>query len=856
MDAGINKNNRMLSEQGNNVAKGVVDLRCFSRPRYHQTRQTEKVFHEVRTAKKPLDLRCYAEPRNFRPLDALAPQQEAPSRRQSERDSFAHRHRQSALGIEEAFQEKNALSPAQIKSGYAAWREKIKANLRPIPAQSAQPANTEQAAPIKQLPIKPSPALRTIDAASIRPTSTIPRPTFKASAARILPRLSLPKLEALLPQYHQRAFARFVVAAFLVPAIIFSFSFTQNQFEEKGRVLGASTAGYDSLKSAAAAAYASDFSTTDENFDNANLNFAKARETINNIGLGVGEAVGELPIETPISTAQNLTAAGENISLAGKDISEMLGSISDQMAGSDENNLSFAVMTGLGTNLQKASMHLKSANDNIQKVDVKYIPAAMQDKLKLAQAQLPGISRNFERLSDDYPAIVKMLGGAGAQKYLLLFENSSEMRATGGFIGSYGILDINAGKIDNLMVDGIFNPDGQLRDAIVPPMPIQKISANWSMHDSNWFADFPTSAKKTALFYEKTGGPTVDGVIAITPQVIESLLEITGPIEMPDYNLTLTKDNFLTATQDQVENLYDKNENQPKKILSDLAPLIIEKLFKDNSLNSEQRAQRLLSIIEKLEQALSEKNILIYHRDENIESMIEKRGWGGELIQNQQGDYLAVIDSNINGYKTDAVIDESIHLDTQIQTDGTIIDTLTVTRKHNGGNEKYDWYNRVNADYMRVYVPKGSILLEAKGNTIEEYQPPVDYKNFSTDPDVQAEESTIRIDPDSKTKIFEETGKTVFGNWVYVSPQEEVTVTYKYQLPFKANFDNFTKSADAYSAIVQKQAGSRGSSFTAKLSMPEKWQAAWRTSNIDDQMSVSEKLDRDLLYAGIFTYAH
>jgi hypothetical protein len=217
--------------------------------------------------------------------------------------------------------------------------------------------------------------------------------------------------------------------------------------------------------------------------------------------------------------------------------------------------------------------------------------------------------------------------------------------------------------------------------------------------------------------------------------------------------------------------------------------------------------QRLLGALSKLEESLQSKDILLYHCDAAIEATLQKRGWGGEIVQDAPGDYLSVINTNINGYKTDAMIAESVDLRTEISADGTIIDTVSITRKHRGGNERFDWYNRVNADYLRVYVPKGSVLLSASGHTVEDYVPPVDYKNFAADPDVAAEESTIRIDPESKTKIFEESGKTVFGNWVYVSPQESVTVTYRYQLPFKVDFGAFTKTADVYSVLVQKQAG-------------------------------------------------
>ena len=42
----------------------------------------------------------------------------------------------------------------------------------------------------------------------------------------------------------------------------------------------------------------------------------------------------------------------------------------------------------------------------------------------------------------------------------------------------------------------------------------------------------------------------------------------------------------------------------------------------------------------------------------------------------------------------------------------------------------------------------------------------------------------MRLDPVSGTRISEDAGKTVFGNWVYVSPGESVEVTYTYLLPF------------------------------------------------------------------------
>ena len=72
----------------------------------------------------------------------------------------------------------------------------------------------------------------------------------------------------------------------------------------------------------------------------------------------------------------------------------------------------------------------------------------------------------------------------------------------------------------------------------------------------------------------------------------------------------------------------------------------------------------------------------------------------------------------------------------------------SITRRHTGGNSEYEWFNKVNADYMRVYVPEGAKLLEASGHTRETLKQPLDYDalNFKRDADVEREERDMIID--------------------------------------------------------------------------------------------------------------
>jgi len=210
-----------------------------------------------------------------------------------------------------------------------------------------------------------------------------------------------------------------------------------------------------------------------------------------------------------------------------------------------------------------------------------------------------------------------------------------------------------------------------------------------------------------------------------------------------------------------------------------------------------------------------------------------QQGWSGRIIPTEN-DYISVINTNINGFKTDAVIEEKIEHKAEIQEDGSITDIVTITRRHTGGNSEYEWFNKVNADYMRVYVPLGSTLLEVNGQTRETNEPPLDYDmlGFKRDEDVQKEENNMTIDPKSGTRIYEESGKTVFANWTYVSPQETMTITYKYMLPFKLFRVSVgdEQQVDSYSLLAQKQSGSLGSAFVSRVEYPDSFELKWNSS--------------------------
>lgn len=633
----------------------------------------------------------------------------------------------------------------------------------------------------------------------------------------------------------------FASLSLVVLVSILAMNFAGKTLRIKDSVLNSGNHAYANLAEAKDEIMNKDFHKSSLKFNEAYNNFDEISRELDDLGGILIEISKYLPYFSKLSAGVHLAEVGKDVSSVGMlagEVMDTLDGIKNPM-NSDAEVSFLEIFQNTDKNSREILVLLERIQDNLSEVNADDIPEDQRIKFIEIKNKLPEAIKFIKAFIDNNQIFTDVLGGNGPRKYLFLFQNNNEMRATGGFIGSYGVLDIFDGRVRNFFIDGIYNPDGQLREKVVPPIPIQKISAAWSLHDSNWFPDFPTSAEKATWFYEKTGGPTVDGVIAMTPTVMQKLLEITGPIEMPEYGLSIDSNNFIEKVQYKVEVDYDKEINKPKQILSDLAPKILDRIFNEKKISDAMKTMDILM------ESLNEKQLLIYSRSYEIEKKISAEGWSGEVLQTDK-DYLSVINTNINGYKTDGVIEEIIDHESEIQNDGSIIDTVTITRQHKGGDSEYDWWNKVNSNYMRVYVPKGSVILEASGQTREFNSPPLDYDalGFKRDPQVKSEEDEMKIDEESGTKIYQEFGKTVFANWVYVSPKETVVIKYKYVLPFRIDLESENK-VNAYSLLAQKQSGSLGSKFSFSLRFPGNMNPLWRYphDSLEDEREIRLKTD-------------
>lgn len=546
-----------------------------------------------------------------------------------------------------------------------------------------------------------------------------------------------------------------------------------------GIVLGSATTAYEDLDSANQSLNAQDFNSAKDKFTSAQRNLEAAQNELEKFRLLVMVAPPAKGADNILTGAYFLAEAGKNLTRA----VQLFDELSVDSAGISTEN--FTEKLNQNNALLKNSLLMLSyAREKFESVTG--LPKEYSETLERGKEQIELLNTlltDLVNLEDLYLSFF----GTEPRTYLIVFQNYDEMRATGGFIGTYGSLKYENGEIKKLKIESIYNLDGSLTKQIAAPGPFQPDIKKWGMRDSNWFVDFPTTAKKLLEFYEMEF-ETADGVIALTPKMFEDILRLIGPVEMSQYDVTLTPENFQDVVQTKTSVEYDKKLNQPKKFLDDFAPIMLNRL---SNLGKEQ----WFTMFQIMKDNFLQKHSMVYSANTDTQSKIEKLGFDGSIIEAPH-DYLAVFNSNHGGTKTDLDVAQSINYQSFIATDGTITNTVSITRRNDA--------DLSNKNFMRVLVPLGSTLLESSGFT-EKEQLPSQAEGFATDPQLAEWDRGVQ-----KGNVFirSEAGKTEFTGWTDTPGKGATVVTIKYTIPAKIKTGLF-KPTQAHSLIFQKQPGSR-----------------------------------------------
>ncbi len=638
-----------------------------------------------------------------------------------------------------------------------------------------------------------------------------------------------------------KRFAPLSLAFALVVSLPFpAIGYVDKVTKDTHTVVEESANGFLALQSSTMAAFRADLPQAESDLTKALQSFSSAENFLKNDHELLTSILSVLPVVgSQLESRTALLDAGQHLALGNTYLMKGVERASE--------NQEIVLTDRIGIirdHLKSALPQYKSALAKLAEVDIKTIPTEYQTAFTQFRLLFAAIVDDLGNVIELANALEIGFGSDSFKRYLIVFQNHHELRPTGGFMGSYAIVDIQKGKILKIEIPpgGTYDLQGQLEVTVKPPLPLQLVNGRWEFQDANWFPDFSASAKKIEWFYSHGRGTSVDGVIAINASVLERLLRVLGPIDQEKYHLLLTSDTVLSSIENVVENGEDKAANRPKAILSDLFSELIEVFRTVKPIDA-------LRLLTELHDSMNQKEIQMYFDDSSVQKIFHRYGWTGEIAPTPLGqDYLSVSIANVQGQKSDAVVDQVIDHQAVVSEDGTVENTVVMRRTHHG--DSGGMYGVPNMTYVRIYVPEGAELVSAGGFVFPpdaSFHVPEEW--YTDDMDLANIEREVSVDPKTGTRVTREFGKTSFGNWVLTKPGETSDVFFTYRLPHRLDMQSEHAAAapfwqslvlgsepkrfSSYYLTLQKQSGTNPI-INTRVIYPSSWSPVWKSDEVID----------------------
>jgi len=407
-----------------------------------------------------------------------------------------------------------------------------------------------------------------------------------------------------------------------------------------------------------------------------------------------------------------------------------------------------------------------------------------------------------------------VLGKENSKTYFVLFENNMELRPTGGFIGSYGLLTFDKGRLSDFAISDVYSADGQLNGHVEPPLPIKQYlgEANWWLRDSNWDPDFPTSAKRAEWFLDKEMDKQVDGVLSVDLNPIKSFLKIGGPIFLSDYNMSINADNLYEKVQSEVQDNFFAGTHKKASFLTALSRSILDKT---GDLSPKQKTSLLKLVYDNLDQ----RHIQVFLHDSGFQNTMEVLGWDGSVFTpvcsgNCYSDLVGIVEANVGVNKSNYFVTRAATLEININ-EARIDKTMTLTLK-NSANANLGLSGRYKS-YIRLLIPENSVSIKTKSIIGQ---------------------NTVVLNPE----VTNSKGRKEVGTIVEVLAGETKQLVFYWSTELNGRIGE-------YNVFIRKQAGVDGYPVDVSVSSPVKllgtspiFTLIAKNRNIDDNPSGSKDL--------------
>lgn len=278
------------------------------------------------------------------------------------------------------------------------------------------------------------------------------------------------------------------------------------------------------------------------------------------------------------------------------------------------------------------------------------IQRSMETISSLPEAHIPQVREVLERIQEPVAQVddlvdsvlpllqqlPEMLGADGARTYLIIAQNNAELRSTGGLPGSWGTLTVDNGVISlGSDFQTILHQPGFSVSATEEEISRICASIHTDPAQVNFTPNFVRVGELSQEYWEQAGYGTVDGVIAIDPVFLQSLLSLTGGFTAVD-GTTVDGTNaakvLLSDTYWKFGNDGEAQDAYFASVAADAFSHIMSNLGNAG----------LTDLWDTISQGAEQGRLLVWMSDDDEEALMEQMGFSGSLGSDPSAPELGV----------------------------------------------------------------------------------------------------------------------------------------------------------------------------------------------------------------------
>lgn len=361
----------------------------------------------------------------------------------------------------------------------------------------------------------------------------------------------------------------------------------------------------------------------------------------------------------------------------------------------------------------------------------------IQSKISEQTAKLEDYLNYITFLNKNFNNILNILGHYENKRYIIVFQNSDEIRPTWWFMWSMWIINVFRWKIKDFEKRDVYAYEWDLKKAEYDRQPapewLNQITTTFWLRDANYFVNIENSSKSIKYFIEQIWYK-IDGVIYINQNLLLDFLKTSWEIDFKKLWIKINADNFSSIMSSLVEAKTYKIWTlwTPKKILFDFMWEFVEKLKSDAS---------YYTYIKIILNSIKKRDVIFFAFNEEDNKFLKNIWLNSGIDYSKTLDFSYPVYTSISGNKSDRYMRRSYKKTITHLKNCNIKTNLQISSRHwfwkneeNTINELFKTYNISdkklfdiqwawdNNQFVRLILPKNSLIEEKENVVIREYK--------------------------------------------------------------------------------------------------------------------------------------